>query len=26
LTECAAFADEIKAKGYSFQANWHFVD
>lgn len=26
LTECAAFADEIKAKGYSFQSNWHFVD
>lgn len=26
MTECAAFADEIKGKGYSFQANWHFVD
>lgn len=26
MTECATFADDIKGKGYSFQAGWHFID
>ena len=26
LVECATFADEIKAKGGSWQSGWHFVD
>jgi hypothetical protein len=26
FVECATFADEIKAKGGSFQSPWHFVD
>lgn len=26
FVECATFADEIKAKGGSFQADWHFID
>lgn len=26
FVECATFADEIKAKGGSFQSGWHFVD
>lgn len=26
FTECATFADDIKATGYSFQSNWHFID
>lgn len=26
LVECATFADEIKAKGMSWQSGWHFVD
>jgi len=26
FVECAPFADSIKAQGYSFQSNWHFVD
>ena len=26
FVECATFADEIKAKGGSWQSGWHFVD
>ncbi len=26
LVECSTFADEIKAKGMSWQSGWHFVD
>ena len=26
FTECATFADDIKGKGYSFQANWHYIN
>ena len=26
VVECATFADEIKAKGGSWQSGWHFVD
>jgi hypothetical protein len=26
VVECATFADEIKAKGASWQSGWHFVD
>ena len=26
FVECATFADEIKAKGGSFQSGWHFID
>jgi hypothetical protein len=26
FTECASFADSIKGQGYSFQADWHFID
>jgi len=26
MTECATFADNIKATGYSWQAGWHFID
>jgi len=26
FTECATFADDIKGEGYSFQAEWHFIN
>lgn len=26
FVECATFADEIKAKGGSWQSGWHFID
>jgi hypothetical protein len=26
FTECALFADNIKAQGYSFQSPWHYKD
>ena len=26
MTECALFADNIKALGYSWQSPWHFID
>jgi S1/P1 Nuclease len=26
FTECALFADNIKATGYSWQSPWHFID
>ena len=26
FTECATFADDIKGEGYSFQADWHFIN
>jgi hypothetical protein len=26
LVECATFGDDIKSKGGSYQADWHFVD
>ena len=26
FSECATFADNIKGQGYSFQADWHFIN
>jgi len=26
FTECATWADDIKAKGYDFQSPWHFIN
>lgn len=26
FSECSTFADDIKGEGYSFQADWHFLD
>lgn len=26
FVECSTFADEIKSKGGSYQADWHFID
>ena len=26
FVECSTFADEIKAKGGSYQSGWHFID
>ena len=26
FTECATFGDDIKGKGYSFQADWHYTN
>jgi len=26
FTECALFADNIKAQGYTWQSSWHFID